>query len=102
MDWKQHKNQNVEASENSGRHVPIVALTAGALKEEEQRAMESGMDGFIPKPIEREKLKEFLETYIGKASKAYEENVRNKEIVHFNYKDFLESVGVDEALTKNY
>ncbi|MFY9116738.1 MAG: PAS domain S-box protein [Bacteroidales bacterium] len=89
-----------EASENSGRHVPIVALTAGALKEEEQRAMESGMDGFIPKPIEREKLKEFLETYIGKASKAYEENVRNKEIVHFNYKDFLESVGVDEALTK--
>jgi len=89
-----------EASTKEGKHIPIVALTAGALKEEEQRAMESGMDGFIPKPIEREKLEGFLEKYIGRASKEYEDKERNQKDVHFNYKAFLESLGGDEQLAQ--
>jgi len=54
-----------------------VALTAGALKEEEQRAME--VHGrFYSKPIEREKLEGFLEKYIGRASKEYEDKRETK------------------------
>ncbi|MCB1159915.1 MAG: PAS domain S-box protein, partial [Leptospiraceae bacterium] len=45
-------------------HIPIVALTAGALLEERQKSLESGMDAFLTKPIQREQLKEMLEKYL--------------------------------------
>jgi CheY-like chemotaxis protein/HPt (histidine-containing phosphotransfer) domain-containing protein len=40
----------------TGRHVPIIALTAHALKEDRQRCLEAGMDGYVSKPIDREQL----------------------------------------------
>ncbi|MFD2263292.1 response regulator [Lacibacterium aquatile] len=36
--------------------LPIIALTAGALAEERQRCLDVGMNGFIPKPLDIEKL----------------------------------------------
>lgn len=38
-----------------GIHIPIVAMTAHASKEDEQRCLAAGMDAFIPKPINFEK-----------------------------------------------
>ena len=38
------------------RILPVIALTAGALAEERQRAMEAGMDGFLTKPLDPERL----------------------------------------------
>ncbi len=38
----------------------VVALTANATSEEQQRAIESGFNGFLTKPIERGKLLEYL------------------------------------------
>jgi len=35
----------------TGGHIPIVALTAHALKGDEQRCLEGGMDGYVAKPI---------------------------------------------------
>jgi CheY-like chemotaxis protein len=50
--------------ENSiGKRVPILALTAGALKEEMDKCYEVGMDGFLTKPIEPKKLREILSKY---------------------------------------
>jgi CheY-like chemotaxis protein len=42
------------------RRVPIVALTAGAMKEDREAALASGMDEYIPKPLDRKKLRETL------------------------------------------
>ncbi|WP_321476452.1 two-component regulator propeller domain-containing protein [uncultured Paludibaculum sp.] len=39
-----------------GRHVPILALTANAMKGDEGLCLEAGMDGFLTKPYEAEKL----------------------------------------------
>ncbi len=48
---------HIRASErHTGRHVPIVAMTAHALRGDEQRCLESGMDGYVSKPIEPERL----------------------------------------------
>lgn len=47
-----------------GTHIPIVALTAGAMKEEREKAFESGMDDFLTKPIKIEKLSEVIKKYI--------------------------------------
>lgn len=38
------------------KRVPILALTAGAFKEEKEKAMASGMDGFLTKPLDKKKL----------------------------------------------
>lgn len=38
-----------------GGHVPIVAMTAHALKEDEDRCIAAGMDGYISKPIDLKK-----------------------------------------------
>jgi CheY-like chemotaxis protein len=38
------------------RHIPVVALTALAMKGDEQRALDAGCDGYITKPIDTRKL----------------------------------------------
>jgi len=45
-------------------HTPIIALTAGALKEEKNKALSSGMDDFLTKPIENEKLQKIINNYL--------------------------------------
>ena len=40
----------------SGRHIPILAVTASALKTDQERCLEVGMDGYISKPIRSEDL----------------------------------------------
>lgn len=52
-----------------GEHVPIIALTAGALKEEQKRCFEAGMNHFLTKPIDRDRLYEALLVYLQKTTK---------------------------------
>ncbi|GJM20763.1 MAG: hypothetical protein DHS20C15_06780 [Planctomycetota bacterium] len=47
----------------SGRHTPIVAMTANAMKGDSERCRDAGMDDYIPKPIQPEVLYETLERW---------------------------------------
>jgi PAS domain S-box-containing protein len=47
----------------SGLHIPIVALTAHAMKGDRERCLEAGMDGYLSKPIRAEELDDVLEKY---------------------------------------
>ena len=51
--------RGLEASESS-RRTPILALTANTLVEDRYACFEAGMDGFLIKPLDREKLAEAL------------------------------------------
>jgi signal transduction histidine kinase/DNA-binding response OmpR family regulator len=51
--------RSLEAGE-PGRRTPILALTANTLVEDRYACFESGMDGFLIKPLDREKLAEAL------------------------------------------
>ena len=44
----------------SGRRTPILALTANTLVEDRYACFEAGMDGFLIKPLDRDKLAEAL------------------------------------------
>jgi signal transduction histidine kinase/CheY-like chemotaxis protein len=46
--------------------IPILAMTANALKSEFKECMDAGMDGFIPKPIDKATLVAELEKVLGK------------------------------------
>jgi CheY-like chemotaxis protein/HPt (histidine-containing phosphotransfer) domain-containing protein len=45
----------------SGTRTPIVAVTARAMKGDREACLEAGMDAFVPKPIEADRLLEVLQ-----------------------------------------
>ncbi|MEK6260142.1 MAG: PAS domain-containing protein [Planctomycetota bacterium] len=48
-----------------GGHVPIVAMTAHAMKGDRERCVEAGMDDYLPKPIRAKQIAEKLLTMFG-------------------------------------
>jgi CheY-like chemotaxis protein len=48
----------------TGAHLPIVALTAHAIKGDQERCEEAGMDGYLAKPIRPEELDAVLQRYM--------------------------------------
>ena len=46
----------------SGRHVPIIAMTAQAMSGDRERCLEVGMDGYLSKPVRAAKLCEAIES----------------------------------------
>ena len=46
----------IRASEGAARHTPIIAMTAGARREDRRRCLASGMDGYLAKPVSKDAL----------------------------------------------
>jgi CheY-like chemotaxis protein/anti-sigma regulatory factor (Ser/Thr protein kinase) len=45
----------------TGRHIPIIAMTAHAMKGDHRRCLEAGMDGYVTKPIKPSALFDAIE-----------------------------------------
>ncbi|QWR76574.1 response regulator [Candidatus Magnetomonas plexicatena] len=50
-------------STDSTRHIPVIAMTAHAMKEDRQRCLDAGMDDYITKPVRAAELKEVIERH---------------------------------------
>ena len=49
----------------AGRHLPVIALTAAALVTERDEALAAGMNDFLTKPIDAERLRSTLARWVG-------------------------------------
>jgi CheY-like chemotaxis protein len=56
------------AAQSEDRHVPILAMTAHAMKGDRERCLEAGMDGYVAKPIRAEELFQAIEAVLSTAS----------------------------------
>ena len=47
-----------------GYEMPIIAVTADAMKGDEEKCLQAGCSGYMPKPVDKEKLIEILWQYL--------------------------------------
>ncbi|HEY0702749.1 MAG TPA: response regulator [Candidatus Acidoferrales bacterium] len=59
-----------EKEKTSGGHVPIIAMTANALKGDRERCLEAGLDGYISKPINSKELFLAVAGFLERAEKS--------------------------------
>ncbi len=52
-----------EREKSTGTHLPIIAMTARAMKGDRERCLAAGMDGYLAKPIQGEDLLDAIENF---------------------------------------
>jgi CheY-like chemotaxis protein len=52
-----------QSERRTSAHIPIVALTAHAMKGDQDRCLAEGMDGYLSKPIQIGHLLDIVQTY---------------------------------------
>jgi CheY-like chemotaxis protein len=57
--------RHIRQHEVSGRHTPVIAVTACAMQGDRERCLEAGMDGYMCKPVSAAAFQEVLERWMG-------------------------------------
>lgn len=77
----------------SKNKVPIVAITAGAVKDEKTKCLEAGMDDYVTKPVSERTIEDILKKYL-----VADINNDKERSLHFDMILFKETIGGDEEL----
>jgi two-component system sensor histidine kinase/response regulator len=81
-----------ESEQATGKHIPIVAMTAHAMQGDREKCLESGMDDYISKPIRRKELASVLNAVAQKFLVTEQENQETTEEV-----EMADSTALDEV-----
>jgi two-component system sensor histidine kinase/response regulator len=85
----------------TGRHVPIVALTAHALKGDQEKCLAVGMDSYLSKPLRPKELVAVVEAVARgqtSAASAQETPSPSPAPLEYDFQKALESMDYDESL----
>lgn len=56
--------RRIRAKESGGRRIPILAMTANAIRGDRERCLDAGMDDYLSKPLDPDRLAEVLTRWI--------------------------------------
>jgi two-component system, sensor histidine kinase and response regulator len=92
-----------EQEKQTHSHVPIIAMTARALKGDRERCLEGGMDGYVSKPINVKELRDAMAAVVqgesGSGLAKVEPALAPKEnVIAWNVPETLERLGGDVSL----
>jgi signal transduction histidine kinase/CheY-like chemotaxis protein len=88
-----------EHEKNSGTHLPIVAMTAHAMKGDRELCLEAGMDGYITKPV---RFSDIEQTLAGLATTPLTTAKPVEEAApSWNRAEALDRIGGDEELLRD-
>ncbi len=65
-----HSSQLIEKDDKPATHIPIVALTANAMKGDREMCIEAGMDDYLTKPFKREEIQGMISKWVPRAKAA--------------------------------
>ncbi len=97
--------RSIRLEESGRQHIPIVALTANALRGEEQAARAAGIDRYLTKPIQLKLLGETLNHWLPKKLAAREADageVAPRETAILDTSVLTELVGADEDTVQEF
>jgi len=96
----------IRASESDvkNHHIPIIGMTAHAMKGDREKCLEAGMNGYVPKPVDPEQLLIAIKQHLPlEVIETTEEVISEKSITEnkeiFDMNKFLSRIG-DEELCK--
>jgi two-component system sensor histidine kinase/response regulator len=105
MDCQMPVMDGYEATKNirtfeevTGKHTPIIAMTANAMLGDREICIEAGMDDYLSKPIRNQELKLILDRYLGEAKELAQIQEQKHQLSvkpAVNYNRFKELFGDD-------
>ena len=90
-----------ETEKLTDRHIPIFAMTAHAMKGDEERCLSAGMDGYVTKPIRTEQLQEILDKVSGRGLATVHATIagpRQEVLGSIDVESALDRLGGDQEL----
>ncbi len=90
-----------ELEKTSGAHIPIVAMTAHAMKGDKERCLEAGMDGYLSKPISSRGIEDVIARLVRGENEQQALSSHTEKLASatsWNAARALERVDGDEAL----
>jgi PAS domain S-box-containing protein len=82
----------------TNKRTPIIALTAGILKGEQEKCKEVGMDDYIPKPIAKGSIQKVISNWLLRNDIKDEELNRKSNMDHFSLEQLKERIGDNKEL----
>jgi signal transduction histidine kinase/DNA-binding response OmpR family regulator len=91
-----------QREQKSGTHLPIFAMTAHAMKGDRERCLESGMDGYITKPVRFSDIEQTLANLAVAAKPAAKVAPKvEAKVASWNRTEALDRIGGDEELLRD-